>query len=116
MEKLLHTKIEPRIPRFYFNENIYLVLLFVPVFPALSRSLKSKLIDQMPATPTKVYTSLLSNASCPPNKAATRSNWKRPTSSQFNAPTITNKSANLSIYQVPPFFFLSDNRKSSATM
>ena len=53
---------------------------------------KKKDIHQSPARPTSVYTTLDSNAICPPNNAPTISNPNSPIVSQFNAPMITSPS------------------------
>ena len=50
----------------------------------------------MPAIPTTEYIILLTVEVAPPNKAATKSNWNKPTESQTTAPTITNVNAILS--------------------
>ena len=59
-------------------------------------SLNTRLMQYNPASPTKVYTTLLTKPDDPPNNAATRSYWNNPIRSQFKAPIMTIISASLS--------------------
>lgn len=59
-------------------------------------SRKKKDTAQIPDRATNVYTIRLKSAPCPPNKAATRSNWNSPMLPQFKAPIMMSARAILS--------------------
>jgi hypothetical protein len=86
---------------------------------AVLRSRNNKLMEYSPANPTREYTVRLKKEPSPLNRAATRSHWNKPTSSQLMAPMITRIRANRSMHNSTPFCtcifsmssFMLDNQK-----